>query len=232
MERNNQSESTALIEYQELIKQTAYHEAGHAAAIYLHNKKNELPPVFFEIVTKEHLNPQPSTENESNLEERQFTAKIEGGRLIQDHPASLLESGIDFTQTEHQAYLAAYQADVINLLVGPLAEAKYVALRDDESLNPLLINSKALKFYGGSSDLKSVYEYLDHFIKNNLEREQKLSSLFNMAFLFINDKTNWKAIETLASYILINKNRNISCEEVSSVLDNCSSSNVHMQTIN
>ena len=30
-----------------------FHEAGHAAAIYLNNKARMLPPIFFQIVFKE-----------------------------------------------------------------------------------------------------------------------------------------------------------------------------------
>jgi hypothetical protein len=48
---------------------------------------------------------------------------------------------------------------MINLLVGPLAEAKYVALRDNECFSNNLINVNALYNYGGTSDLVKVYDY-------------------------------------------------------------------------
>ncbi|MGR9086220.1 MAG: hypothetical protein ACU841_04000 [Gammaproteobacteria bacterium] len=47
----------------------------------------------------------------------------------------------------------------MNLLAGPLAEAKYVAPRDNELMPPRLIDLNALHFYGGSADLKVVDDY-------------------------------------------------------------------------
>ena len=188
MNRNHRKEITRSIEYQDLVKQTAYHEAGHAAAIYLYNKSNSLPPVFFQITTKELCNNKIFAKHTDPLQGKQFIAKIEGGRLIQYFPVSLIESESNLTETEQQEYQAAYEADIVNLLVGPLAEAKYVALRDNETFNQLLVNTNALRFYGGTSDLDSVYEYLDHFLHNKQEREKKLTELFEKAFLFINDQ--------------------------------------------
>ncbi len=219
MDRNNQTNLTRPIEYQDLVKQTAYHEAGHAAAIYLYNKSNNLPPVFFQIKTKEICHNKIFSENITPSDTKQLIAKIEGGRLIQNHPAFLMEGGTDFTEIEDQGYQAAYQADIVNLFAGPLAEAKYVALRDDEVFNSFLVNANALKFYGGTSDLDNVHNYLEHFISNQEQREIKLTTLFNKAFAFISDRTNWKAIASLASYILNNKNKTISCEDAFTVLD-------------
>jgi hypothetical protein len=50
-------------------------------------------------------------------------------------------------------YLIASEADIINLLIGPLAEAKHVYNRDGELFNHKLVDLKLLKNYGGSSDL-------------------------------------------------------------------------------
>lgn len=219
MDRNNQTNLTRPIEYRDSLKQTAYHEAGHAAAIYLYNKSNNLPPVYFQITTKEIGHNKILSENSNLSDTKQLIAKIEGGQLILNHPAFLMIGDIEFTETENQAYQTAYQADIVNLFAGPLAEAKYVALRDNEIFNSLLVNANALKFYGGTSDLNSVYDYLEHFISNKYQREQQLTALFNKAFTFINDPAIWKAITTLASYILNHKNKTISCEEVHTVLD-------------
>ncbi len=218
MDRNLHAETSNFIEYKELVIQTAFHEAGHAAAIYFYNKSNDLPPVFFQIITKE-ISINADAKNYNPLAQKQFIAKIEGGRLIQNHPASLTESRIDFNKKEHQAYHAAYQADIVNLLVGPLAEAKYVALRDDETFNPLLINTNALKYYGGTTDLDNVHHYLEYFLNNKRERENKLTKLFNKAFHFINTPDYWKATKNLAHYIIENKNKTISCEQAFSILD-------------
>ena len=88
------------------------------------------------------------------------------------------------------------------LLVGPLAEAKYVAMRDGELINPRLVNLNALHYYGGTSDLDIINEYLQGFIVVEAVREKKISDLFLQAFSFINDRSNWLAITVLASYIL------------------------------
>ncbi len=40
MKRNYQIDKTAQVNVQDLIKQIAFHEAGHAAGIYLCNKQN------------------------------------------------------------------------------------------------------------------------------------------------------------------------------------------------
>ncbi|HEY5140341.1 MAG TPA: hypothetical protein VIJ25_13655, partial [Methylococcales bacterium] len=62
----------------------------------------------------------------------QYIAKLEGGRLIRTLPTSLDEATKDFSTVQRLAYERAFEADMFNLLVGPLAEAKYVAMRDDE----------------------------------------------------------------------------------------------------
>jgi hypothetical protein len=90
---------------------------------------------------------------------------------------------------------------MINLLVGPLAEAKHVALRDNECFSKNLINVNALHNYGGKSDL------------------EKVSGLFNKAFQFIDSPDHWKAIERLADYILDNTKNTISCEEAIAMRD-------------
>jgi hypothetical protein len=125
----------------------------------------------------------------------------------------------DFSSTQKQAYQRAFEADIINLLVGPLAEANYVAMRDDEPINPRLVNLNALHHYGGSSDLETINEYLDCLSANRAQREKKLSELFLAAFNFISDRSNWHAIMALADYILADCKNIIECEEIIAVLD-------------
>jgi hypothetical protein len=36
----------------EIDSRVAYHQAGHAAAIYLGNKQKQLPAVYFQIIIK------------------------------------------------------------------------------------------------------------------------------------------------------------------------------------
>jgi hypothetical protein len=219
MNRNHRKETKTPIAYQDQLRKTAFHEAGHATSIYLYSQSYSLPNVFFQITTKELCNNKLFVDRSNPSTANHRISKIKGDQLIQSLASSLLESRSSFKAMEQQAFQTAYETDIINLLVGPLVEAKYVALRDNENFNPLLINTNALKYYGGISDLDCVYDYLYHFIPNKHEREQKLVELFEKAFLFVNDPANWKAIASLASYILNNKNKNITCDEAFTVLD-------------
>ncbi len=222
MKRNYQTDTSYLINDQDLIRQIAFHEAGHATAIYLYNKQKQLPPVFFQITIKALDRLKDGSLNACSLTDGHFAAVVEGGRLIHSLPIALLESTHYFSAAEQDAYQCAFEADMINLLIGPLAEAKHVALRDNEQFNAQLVNINALHNYGGTSDLEKVYEYLDTFIAARSRHQEKLADLFNKAFQFISSAVYWKAIERLADYILSNKENIISCEEVIAVLDKSS----------
>ena len=219
MKRNYQTDTHCPIYDQDLIRQTAFHESGHAAAIYLYNKQKQLPPVHFQITIKALDYPKDSQVDWRSLTNNNFSAVVEGGRLIQSLPLALLESGNYFSAVEQDAYQTAFESDMINLLIGPLAEAKYVALRDQEQFNARLVNINALHNYGVTSDLNKVYEYMDIFIADRSRHQEKLAQLFNKAFQFIISPAHWKAIDRLAGYILNNKENIISCEEAIIVLD-------------
>ena len=81
-----------------------------------------------------------------------------GGCLIQSLPVALIESAHYSSVTEQDVYRTAFEADMNNLLIGTLAEAKHVALRDNEQFNAYLVNINALHYYGGTSDLEKIYE--------------------------------------------------------------------------
>ena len=203
----------------------AFHEAGHAAGIYLNNKARNLPPVFFQILFKEL-----SSATDYDVLIYQAThddsiARVDGGRLIQSLPYSvdgLAHKLID--QNEAMAplvrdYIIAFEADIINLLIGPLAEAKHVYNRDDELFNHKLVDLKSLKNYGGGSDLALAREYLESFSASEQQQNEKLDELFAEACDFVSDYSNWKAITKLANYILESNKNIISCEEVVSVIE-------------
>ena len=192
----------------ELNKHIAFHEAGHVTAIYIRNHQQQLPPVFFQIIM-----------NNSGQKEHPFFARVEGGRVIESLPIAGIEHNHFTTELEKQDLKQAYEADVINLLAGPLAEAKFVALRDDEIFNPHLVNIAALKNYGGHSDVDKVNRYLEYFISNVYERELKIKSLFEQAFQFIDEFENWKCIKHFADYLLDNGQSTISCEEANAVFE-------------
>nr|WP_305909829.1 hypothetical protein [Methylomarinum sp. Ch1-1]MDP4522766.1 hypothetical protein [Methylomarinum sp. Ch1-1] len=158
MQRNYHTDTSQLPNHYELAKQTAFHEAGHAAAIHLRNKQKRLAPVNFEIQINK-----PSQPNQ------QFSAKVVDGLLIHN-----LSSALDtrLSERERRDQQRAFEADVVNLLVGPLAEARYVSIRDDEIFNQRLVNTKALQNYGGLSDVEHATHYLSAFISDHKQREK------------------------------------------------------------
>ena len=219
MKRNYPIDAISSVLDQDLIKQIVFHEAGHAAAIYLYNKQKQLPPVYFQITIKKTNHSLANSFTSRTVTHDHFAAMVEGGCLIHSLPITLIESANYFSRDEQDSFRTAFEADMINLLVGPLAEAKYVALRDNECFSKNLINVKSLHNYGGKSDLEKVYEYLETFISDNSYHEEKIAELFSKAFQFIDSPVHWKAIERLADYILDNTKNTISCEEAIAVLD-------------
>jgi hypothetical protein len=198
------------IDQLELRRKTATHQAGHAAAIYLGNKQKQLPPVFFQIILSDSL---------CNAYDNNGQIKVEGGRLIHTLPSSFEENCGRFSPHQKQTYQQAFEADIINLLVGPLAEANYVAQRDNELISPCLVPLNALYNYGGAANLEIIHDYLQCFSADRKEQEEKITKLFWQAFDFINDWTHWNAITALANYVLIHDKDIIDYEEVVSVLE-------------
>jgi hypothetical protein len=196
---------------------TAYHQAGIAAAICLGNKQRKLPMVYFEIIVKPFhvggLNPEIL-----NYPKSKYIATLDGGRLIQNFPLPRFDETNGFTRSEQMEYQRAFEADVINILTGSLAEAKYVAARDDEIFNANLVNVNALHFYDRNSQMDVINDYLECFLPDEMVREEKLVELFQKAYSFINRKTNWHAIVALADYIRSCAKWKITCEEINAVL--------------
>ena len=197
----------------------AFHEAGHAAAIYLNNRVRNLPPVFFKIMFKGLNGDSDYDVTIFKAKHDDCIAKVEGGRLIESLPLSVDDFLHNTQNTQIQDYQVAFEADIINLLIGPLAEAKFIFNGDDKLFNHQVVNLNALQNYGGSSDLALAREYLERFSANKQQQDEKLDELFTLAFDFVNDHANWKAIAKLANYILESNKNIINCEEVVSVLE-------------
>ena len=208
MQRYYQWHKNGLIDHLELTRQTAFHEAGHAAAIYLANKEKNLPSVYFSIHTRK-------SERMDGL-----YARIDDGRLVGDLATSTLtEIAGDPESSDAYGFQLACEADIINYFAGPLAEAKYVSIRDNEIFNINLLTPRAIIHYGGKSDINEVMSYLEFLISSPKQREAKLNALFTEAFHFVQQPGNWKSITALAHYILYNSQENISCEQAIEVLD-------------
>jgi hypothetical protein len=200
-------------------KKTAVHEAGHAAAVYLGNRQKRLPLVYFQIILHESKPEKKTVRQQCNLSNHRNHAEVKGGRLIHMLPLSMEETLKNFSEFEREAYLQAFDADIVNTLVGPLAEAKYVALSADETIIPRLANFESLQNYGGTADLKTVQDYLDCWSDDPSRKARKMVDLFLAAYAFINDDRNWEAIIRLADFMIGSGKNVISCEEAIAVLD-------------
>jgi hypothetical protein len=208
MQRFYQQDEQGFTDHLELNRHTAFHEAGHAAAIYLENKRKNLPPVYFQIdVSKADSRAQP------------LLAKVNGGRRVCDM-ARVIHKNVTHHRdsTDSDRYPWVYEADMISFLAGPIAEAKYVAIRDNEVFNSNLLTPHALNHYGGHADLLAVMSYLEFFIASPEQREVQLKTLFAQAFSFVQQPSHWKTITALAHYILNNAYENISCKQAVEVL--------------
>ncbi|NOS74627.1 MAG: hypothetical protein HOP36_08850 [Methyloglobulus sp.] len=212
-----QQESKSLID-----KRTAYHQAGRAMAICLGNRSKQLPDVHFQIVIKPQAhNGQPLSRASKN--QGRYAVTLEGGRLVQSLPYSFAEVAQTLCSLDQEHWLCAFEADVTNLLVGSLAEAKYVALRDGKPFNATLVYLGALQFYGGKAAMDTIDEYMGCLVPDQTGRKQKLAELFLSAYSFINQPANWGAITALAEYILgvqiVEVQSPIDCEDVAAFLE-------------
>lgn len=218
MNRSHRFNKALNLTHQEVSRKVAIHEAGHAAAIYLGNKQKRLPPVFFQIFITPVNGDYQSSRFLSNPNIK-YIANIDGGRLIHTLPSSFDEATYGFSSAQITAYQHAFEADMINILAGLLAEAKYITQRDAELINPRLIYLNALHYFGGTSDIGCINEYLDCFLADSELRQQKITELFLAAFSFVNERSNWRAITALADYIVSEDKSVIECNEIIAVLE-------------
>lgn len=187
-----------------ISKKMAYHQAGYAAAIHIGNQHKQLPTVHFHVAIKPELqNRQPNSCMTGIIEDIfcKCAVNLEGGRLIQPLPLRISEAVQNLSWYQQAEYCCALESDVVNLLAGPLAEAKYVALRDNEVFKANLLNINSLHFYNGSSAIELANKYMECYLPNEEERERKLAQLLMLAFNFVADHGNWRKIRALAEFI-------------------------------
>lgn len=223
MKRSNAASVLSHDDLASFKQKVAYHEAGHATGIHFSSIKKNLPPVFFEIIFKQAEDKRANHLLTGLFDPYTSMAKIRGGRLIESLPLltfAQAAAGTDkkaFKYTDD--YRLAFETDITNLLIGPLAEAKHTALVDNEPFPQKLLTLQALKHYGGCDDLAVVNEYLHSYSADQQEQHEILAHVFINAFNFVNDHANWEAISSLASYILTSDKNIIGCAEVAAVLD-------------
>jgi hypothetical protein len=225
MKRNKIIKTSNLDKIIEFKRLTVFHEAGHAAGIHLNNKARCLPPLSFKIVFKETDCMEDADVQGFQTHHNDCSARVEGGRLIELLPLFICSPVCESIEPKgsilqwDKGYRAKLEADIVNLLIGPLAEAKYVAETDGELFNHRLVNLKALKNYGGSSDISLVNKYLQHLSADEQQRDGILDELFMEAFDFVNNNENWAAITKLAHYIFESSKDIICYEEIILMLD-------------
>lgn len=222
MKRSHQVNEAPYSPSKGLSGNVAIHEAGHAAAIYLGNKRKSLPPVFFQVLITSQEGDTPGDKYLLSPGSA-FIAEVDGGRLIPMLPSSFNGATLDFSEEQKLAYQHAFEADMVNLLVGPLAEAKYIAHHDGELFNPHLVDLNALHYYGGCHDLAAFFSYLDCYLDNGVLREEKITGLYLEAFNFVIGRSNWHAITALADYLAGSDQPAIDCNEMISVIKKANS---------
>jgi hypothetical protein len=208
--RRFQDVETDLSDFSEINRRSAFHEAGHAAAIYLENRRKNLPLVYFQIQTRS-----------IDAVNAPIFSEISGGRQIGD---GLMLPGAafaeKFSRAELAAYKTAYEADIINFLAGPLAEAKYTLLKQHAKFCIENLGPDNLLSYGGYADLQEVAYYLRCALPTRQAREIALNALFREAFQFVQEFDNWKKISALAEYIVESAEDYICYEQVDAVFKN------------
>jgi hypothetical protein len=208
-------------------QKVVYHEAGHAVGVHFNSIQKNLPPVFFEIVFNQPRDSSANSMLSDLFDPHTGIARVKGGRLIESLPLQTFDAldAQSSDATDKRAfkytddYRQAFETDITNLLIGPLAEAKYTVLVDDEPFHQELLTTQALKNYGGDADLAVINDYLQSYTADEQEQHRILGQIFIEAFNFVNDHTNWKAISRLANHILTSNKAIIGCEEVAALLD-------------
>jgi hypothetical protein len=230
-------ESSCLDKFIEHKQRIAFHEAGHAVAICLNNKARNLPSIFFHITFNDLDDKHEEELMCYKTRHDNCIARVEGGRLIEWLPSSIdalaqeTKGHNDTMAVSMTDYMAAFEADIINLLVGPLAEARYIAGTEELS-NQQFVDLTALKNYGGCSDLALATEYLQCFSACKQQQKEKLDELFSVALNFIKNQSNWAAITELASYFIESNKNTISSEEVVSLLENSLKNRIRVVSVN
>ena len=210
-------------------KKIAYYESGRAVAMLINNQLKNLPPVFFEITFNNNTQNTPSDTQLDLASDVDYSAKVKGGRLVKNLPESIamftseldlfLEYSMEQKEKIIEGLVMAMECDLVNILVGSLAEAKYTVLCDDEIFNKNIVNINALHNYVGLSDRVLIEEYLTCFSNSKRLQNHILERLFMQAYDFIDNASNWKKIMKLVDHILDEDIKKINYNQVNKLLD-------------
>ena len=217
MYKDNQSEVFFSDRNYQAIRQNAFHQAGHVAAIFFNNRHFGLPPIHFQIVIQSRTGCFDISSGNTNRH-----IQIIGGRIIDPLSISIKECSHHLSLADRSDFLKALEADIINSLAGPIAEARYVSIRDNEPLNPQMLNFSSLAFYNGSHCNEIINDYLQ-CIDEGDQRELKKTALFQTAYQFVSSRSNWNSISGLAEHILNSRTNKIDYEIITEILENKSS---------
>jgi hypothetical protein len=202
----------------------AYHLAGRAAAIHLGNEKKQLPAIHFQIVIA--LEAGHHQKFGKNLScNSQWMANMEGGVLTQPMLSSDMNAASALTPDELEKFHQAFEADIVNQLVGPLSEAKYIALRDNQTFDVNRIYLGALKFHGAKAALNLINHYMEFRQFGSSRQNKKLAELFLAAYGFISNQEIWQTICDLSNFIVKQNQTVISCETLVERLQDCATAN-------
>ncbi len=202
----------------ELSWRNAYHIAGRAASTFYTASESDSPCAGFHIaITPTHS--LAALNGGNSFSQHKLVASIEGGCLNERFPLASQQAGLVTLPANNETYLRNIETSIVNSLVGPLAEAKYVALRDDEVFNANLVYLGALKFYNGDAAMRAVDEYLDSFAYDVKECRKKSADLFLAAYSFVNSNPRWEAISQLADFIHQQKQGAISYQAIAAILE-------------
>jgi hypothetical protein len=191
-------------------QRTAVREAGHAVAIYIENRRKQLPAIYFHI--KRHS---------GNPFFTSLCPEICGGRLIpnlsmirREYPADRKNAG------DAWCCQRAYEADIVNLLAGAVAEARYESISTHSVFDRHALSPEMLQDYGGKSNFDEIFSYLDFFISSPKKRQAKLKVLLDEAGRFVVNPSNWHSISLLANTIYFSGEEIISYDQIIDVVGN------------
>lgn len=200
-------------------KRIAYHAAGQAAAIYLRNKRMNLPFVSFQVLINDSQPQQHRLPTFRPIHGKRYQIRIEGGRLIKNLPTPSREEVDEPINPQNKYRQQAFDADIINILAGPVAEAKYVAERDDEIITPRLVNFNTLGFYNGMDEMTTVLNYMQSRGLSPAEQQKAMINLYLTSFCFVGEDPVWRAIKGLADHFLTTQQTVLESDEIGAVLD-------------